>query len=240
LCATERSRDGDTHVYDIAVRASSGEVVERWDGLRLRAVRRRDGRGPWVAALLGPYVERALEDLLGARVAVVVEPDRTDGPTGRDRTALAVSRALGTPTPVRYRPDGRPEIDGGLAVSAAHGAGLTLATVGPGPLGCDVETVAGRDAASWTALLGTHADLADLIAAELGESADRAATRVWTALECLQKIGQPAHAPLTLTGVRHEGWLVLASGTRRVATLVTTLRDRPDPVVLAVLTDGRS
>ena len=53
-CATERSRDGDLYIYDIALRAGDGTVVERWDGLHLRAVRKLDGRGPWVAPLLGP------------------------------------------------------------------------------------------------------------------------------------------------------------------------------------------
>ncbi|NNJ08525.1 erythronolide synthase, partial [Streptomyces sp. PKU-MA01144] len=35
--AVERSRDGDTYVYDIAVRDEHGTVVERWDGLTLHA-----------------------------------------------------------------------------------------------------------------------------------------------------------------------------------------------------------
>ncbi|MFC6930807.1 SDR family NAD(P)-dependent oxidoreductase [Actinomadura yumaensis] len=53
-CATERYRDGDTYVYDIALRTKAGEVVERWDGLHLRAVRKGDGRGPWAAPSSGP------------------------------------------------------------------------------------------------------------------------------------------------------------------------------------------
>jgi enediyne polyketide synthase len=73
-CATERLRDGDTYIYDIAVRTEDGEVVERWEGLRLHAVRKGDGSGPWVVPLLGPYIERVLGDLVGAQVAVAVEP----------------------------------------------------------------------------------------------------------------------------------------------------------------------
>ncbi|MYV70147.1 SDR family NAD(P)-dependent oxidoreductase, partial [Streptomyces sp. SID2131] len=72
--AVERSRDGDTYVYDIAVRNADGTVVERWEGLTLHAVRKTDGSGPWVAPLLGPYLERSLEDVVGSRVAVAVEP----------------------------------------------------------------------------------------------------------------------------------------------------------------------
>ncbi|TDD35510.1 SDR family NAD(P)-dependent oxidoreductase [Actinomadura sp. KC06] len=236
--ATERSQDGDTYVYDIAVRNGAGEVVERWDGLRLQAVRKGDGSGPWVAPLLGSYLEREVEDLTGVRVATAVEPD-VEGADRRAQTALAAGRALGRPVDVRYRPDGRPELDGG-AVSASHGAGLTLAVAGDGPLGCDVEPVAERSAGDWDGLLGGNAPLAALISREAEESPDTAGTRVWSAVECLRKAGLPADASLTLTPGRRNAWIVLASGPLRIATLVTTLRDRPGSVVFAVLVEGRS
>ncbi|MEU5726444.1 type I polyketide synthase [Micromonospora sp. NPDC047738] len=238
-CATERSRDGDTYVYDIAVRDDSGEVVERWAGLRLHAVRKKGGAGPWVAPLLGSYLERTLGDLVGAAVAVAVEPDgptEADGVAGRRaRTAVAVGRAVGAPVQVRYRPDGAPEIDGDRAVSAAHGAGVTLAVAGAGPLACDVEEVQPRDRQDWRDLLGSYDDLVELIAREAGESVDAAASRVWTAVECLQKAGLPG-APLTLTPPKRDGWVVLTAGTVAVATLLTRLRDRAEPVVFAILT----
>jgi enediyne polyketide synthase len=261
-CATERSRDGDTYVYDIAVRTTTGEMVERWEGLRLKAVRKKDGRGPWVAALLGSYVERTVGDLLGAQVAVAVEPDDPQrAAERRSRTAVAVGHAIGRSVPVRYRPDGRPEVDGDLSVSASHGAALTMCVAARGNVSCDVEAVAERGAAAWKDLLGQHFGLAELVAAELGEDADTAGTRVWSAIECLQKVGLPAHAPLTLTPVRSvpagSAWAVFASGNLRVASLVTSVRkwgegesaaasspgwtyDAADPVAFAVLTDGWS
>ena len=247
-CATERSRDGDTYIYDIALRTSDGEVVERWEGLRLRAVRKRDGRGPWVAPLLGPYLERTVEDLLGTRLAIAVEPDESQPPAApqanhvavrRARTALAAGRALGRPVTVRYRPDGHPEIDGELALSAAHGAGLTLCVVGSGPVGCDLEMVATRPAPEWQELLGPHVDLALPVLAATGESYDTAATRVWAALESLQKSGRSLRDPLVLRPCERAGWTVFSSGEVRVATFATRLRDAPEPVVFAVLTEGR-
>jgi enediyne polyketide synthase len=256
-CATERSRDGDTYIYDIAVRTAEGEVVERWDGLRLQAVRKKDGRGPWVAPLLGSYLERTLGDLVGAQVAVAVEPhgpdeprrqdgqggqDGRDGQDGQERravTAVAAGRVFGHPVEVRYRPDGRPEADGGRAVSASHGAGVTLCVAAPGNLGCDVEAVAARSEQDWHVLLGAHAPLAALVAAELGEDADTASTRVWAAAECLAKSGLVPGAPLTVEPARRDAWAVFASGTLRIVTLATTLRGVEDPVVFAVLTDGR-
>jgi enediyne polyketide synthase len=236
-CATERYRDGDTYVYDIAVRTTDGEIVERWEGLRLRAVRKNDGTGPWVAPLLGPYLERTLGDLLGARIGVAVEPEQAR--ERRAETAVAVGRVLGRLAEVRYRPDGRPEIDGPETISAAHGAGVTLAAVATGELGCDVETVSARSAGAWAGLLGPHLALAELLAADEGVGLDTAATKVWSAIECLQKAGRPVSAPLTpVTSIR-AGWTVFASGTLRIAAFVTALRDGPDQVVFAFLTDGR-
>ncbi|MEU4745676.1 SDR family NAD(P)-dependent oxidoreductase, partial [Actinosynnema sp. NPDC023658] len=76
--ARERSQDGDSYTYDIDVRDPDGRLVERWEGLVLRAVRKRDGAGPWTPTMLGSYLERSLERVLGGSRAVVVEPDPTD------------------------------------------------------------------------------------------------------------------------------------------------------------------
>lgn len=241
-CATERSRDGDTYVYDIALRDQSGAVVERWEGLRLRAVRKQDGRGPWVPALLGPFLERAVGDLTGDRVAVCVEPDsRPEGgdhvARRRAHTALAAARAYGHGVEVTYRPDGRPEVIGGAPMSAAHGAGVTLAVTGGGRVGCDVEAVAPRTAQEWSALLGRFAVIAEQLARESGEDADTAGTRVWTALEARHKVGLPPDAPLTIGSANRDGWVCFHSGAARITTFVTTLRGVPAPVVFSVLTE---
>nr|MDT0656852.1 type I polyketide synthase [Micromonospora sp. DSM 115978] len=234
-CATERSRDGDTYVYDIAVRTMAGEVVERWEGLRLRAVRKNDGSGPWVAPLLGSYLERTLGDLLGAGIGVAVEPEQ--GRHRRAETEVAVGRVLGRPARLRYRPDGRPELDGTDSVSAAHGAGLTLAAVAAGSLGCDVEAVEPRPSEAWAGLLGSNMAVAELLAADDGVGLDVAATTVWSALECLQKAGRTVKAPLTAVPSDRAGWTVFASGTLRIAAFVTALRDGPGQAVFAFLTD---
>ncbi|MBO3750574.1 SDR family NAD(P)-dependent oxidoreductase [Streptosporangiaceae bacterium NEAU-GS5] len=256
LSAAERYRDGDTYVYDVALRNRSGQVVERWDGLRLQAVRKGDGRGPWVPPLLGPHLERAVEDVLGTRLAVVVEPDDkplTSVAARRRATSMAIGRAVGAPVKIRYRPDGRPEPvgdgAGASAVSAAHGAGVTLAVASkgmgaeraaaPGTVACDIEAVAVRSADDWTGLLGAHAPLAELLTRS-GESRDRAATRVWTAVECLRKAGLQQGAPLAVSDTRADGWTVFASGSLRIATFVTRLRHLEEPVVVAVLAERQA
>ncbi|MGB2567016.1 type I polyketide synthase [Micromonospora citrea] len=237
-CATERERDGDTYVYDIALRTGTGEVVERWEGLHLRAVRKKDGRGPWVAPLLGSYVERTLGDLIGAAVAVAVEPDG-EADAG-DRDALAVGRALGHAVSLRRDPDGRPEKVGDRAVAVSHGAGLSLAVAATAQVGCDVRPVPARSAEEWSAALGRHGTLLDQVVGGPGEDRDTAGTRIEAVLACLRQAGLPEHAPVALTPAQHDGWLVFASGPVRVATLATTVGDAAAPVVLAVLTDGWS
>jgi enediyne polyketide synthase len=141
---------------------------------------------------------------------------------------------------VAYRPDGRPELADGRSLSAAHAEDLTLCVVGTGPLACDVEAVRAREESVWQGLLGAHVDLARLCAADGGESLDAAATRVWAAIECLRKAGLSHRAPLAALPSERAGWLVFASGDLRIATLVTTVRDLPQPMAFAILTEGRA
>ncbi|RKT19443.1 enediyne polyketide synthase [Streptomyces sp. 1114.5] len=251
LDARERSQDGDRYVYDLDVRTPSGTVVERWEGLTLVAVRKRDGAGPWVPAMLGSYLERSLERVLGGSRAVVVEPAtepaveaavESAGALGdrRTRTRTAVARALGRPVELRHRPDGKPELAGapgreGWTVSASHGAGMTMAVVGRGRLACDLETVLERSAEDWQALLGSgQLPLRDLLVTEAADTPAVAGTRVWSALECLRKAGATSQA-LTLDRAHPDGWVVLSAGDATVATWVTTVNDRTEPVVFAAL-----
>ncbi|MEV0846495.1 SDR family NAD(P)-dependent oxidoreductase [Streptomyces sp. NPDC049954] len=240
LHAAERSRTGDSYVYDLDVRDRSGRLVERWEGLRLQAVRKQDGTGPWQPTLLGPYLERRAERLLPAPVRVVVRPDEAPAQgvaARRAATAQAAGWALGRATEVTHGPDGRPEIPGGPHVSASHGAGVTLVVTGEVPVACDVQTAEPRSAEEWQGLLGAEGfALARLIAAEQEEELSLAATRVWSAVECLRKNGR-ALAGLTVdsTPPGEARWVSLRSGTARIATFPTALRTVAEPVVFALM-----
>ncbi|GGK91218.1 polyketide synthase [Sphaerisporangium melleum] len=240
-CATERFHQGDTYIYDIAVRDAAGEVVERWEGLRLQAVRKKDGRGPWVAPLLGSYLERTHEDLTGTRAAIAVEPfpGADDDAARAERTVVAAGRALGRAAELAQGSGGRTLTDDGRTVSAAHGAGVTLCVVAEGVAGAAVEAVTERTAQEWAELLGANASLAERIAEATGEEYGTAATRVLAAAAALEGAGLPAGGPVTLTAEPRGAWAVLSCGGGHVSTLVTTLRDAPGPVVFAVLTEGR-
>ncbi|MCI0461425.1 MAG: type I polyketide synthase [Gemmataceae bacterium] len=239
--ARERVREGDTFVYDVDVTGTDGRVRERWQGLHLRIAERLPAQRPWVAPLLGPYLERRVGELIpGATVAVAVEQNGTTD--RRARSDRLIQQALGQSVAIQRRPDGKPEATGpeALHVSAAHARDLTLAVAGPGPLGCDVEPVVARSASSWRDLLGAERlALAGLIARERGEDEDTAATRLWAATECLKKAGAGIHTPLTLVspGVAGaaDGWVQLAAGPLVIATLVTLVHGTTDRLVFAVL-----
>ncbi|MFL6262406.1 MAG: SDR family NAD(P)-dependent oxidoreductase [Thermoanaerobaculia bacterium] len=214
LAARERSRDGDEFVYDLELVTAEGELRERWEGLRLRAVDRIAPPEAWTAALLAPYVERRLQELLPG-------------------TDLRVS--LGADGPERrHRPDGAPE--GGI--SRSHAGGLVLEVAGGGRIGCDLEPVAERSEEVWRGLLGAERSrLAELIVRERDETFGAAATRVWAAAESLVKAGVPPGAPLTLESGGDGGWLLLRSGELRIGTLVAPVRELAGPAALAILAE---
>lgn len=252
--ARERSGDGRSFVYDLVVRDAAGRVVERWDGLGLRAVDERPAPAEWPVPLLAPYLERRIAELVpGAALSVGLEPapdGRGRGGSGRAIEAVVAPATTGREgagerLQVLRRPDGRPELAAGNrsgeppAVAAAHAAGLVLAVAGSGPTGCDAEPVAPRPSEAWRDLLGPErAALAELLVRETGDDEDTAATRVWTAVETLRKAGLPSDAPLVLDrdpGRAGEGWVVLRSGRFVVPSLVTRTRGAEAPLALAFL-----
>jgi enediyne polyketide synthase len=243
LHARERSQDGDRYVYDLDVRDAAGTLVERWEGLNLQAVRKRDGAGPWVPSLLGPFLTRALQDRLAQpTLAVAVEPDGdAGGDTGarQQQTAAAILREAGREVPLRHRPDGKPEVPCELEVSASHGAGVTLAVAAESALSCDVQAVSQcRDAACEELLWPQLRELTAVLSRESDEDSDTVVTRLWTVLECIRKAGA-VQQPVTAEPATGDGWLVFAVGDRRVATFVTRLHGLDGPAVFAVMTEGR-
>jgi enediyne polyketide synthase len=235
--ARERSRDGMTFTYDVEVRTPTGALRERWVGLRLRIVEDVQFAQGWPAALLGPYVERSLEALL-QRPAPVVSLEHDTSGDRQQRAEHSVHRIVGHPVELYHRPDGKPLLSDGPSVSLAHSEPLTLAVVGDGTIACDLEPVEQRDAQTWQSLLGwERATLLQHLVTTTGEDLSTAATRLWTAGECLIKAGLPVETPLRIASSLTDGWLLLSAETLVIATLVTRLKDRDAPLVLAVLSD---
>jgi enediyne polyketide synthase len=240
VTARESSRQGDTFTYELEIADAEGRVFERWEGLRLRAMSGADFEGPWPIAMIGPYLERRVAELIpGPAISTVAmiggEGDR------RDRSRTAFGAALGHPAPVRWRPDGKPEVDGGRAVSSSHAGDLTLAVAGPAEVGCDLEPVRPRDETSWLDLLGPdRLALARQVARETGEGLDTAASRVWAASEAIEKAGAMLRVPLVLIpSPGLVGRVLMGSGALLVATEVIRVRGVEHPLAVAVAARGR-
>jgi enediyne polyketide synthase len=257
--ARERFRRGNTFVYDFEVSDSNGKVVERWSGLELRSVENLSRTSAWPRALVGPYLQRRLEELVASpcvRVALEHADEKrraaTNSQTRRqpsqfDTTLFvssgiralgsdgAIASALGKPALVWRRPDGKPVVWDMGGISAAHQEALTFAIAGKGEVACDVETVAERTDSAWLGLLGTdRLALASRLSLEHGEPLSSSATRLWTSLECLRKAGLPPEAPLVFEAAAEDGWILLRSGTLLIATCVLSVQDMKEPLTFAI------
>lgn len=231
--ARERKRDGELFVYDLVVRDETGEVRERWSGLRLKAMKDAAASSPWPAPLLGPYLERRLEELgLDAALSVAVECGRS---SREERSRIAKLRAAGVPTPIARRADGKPDLPLGPQISVSHHEGLTLAVCGDRTVGCDVERVSPRPVSTWHDLLGAERwSLAQVVAGEAGEDESAAATRLWSAVECLKKAGISTQTPLILGSCLANRWVVFHAGNAVVATWIASVRGFDQPLGIAV------
>jgi enediyne polyketide synthase len=238
--ARERLHNGNDFVYDLEITDTHGGLIERWDGLRLRAVEMITARGAWPDALLSPYLERRLEELtIAARpMRIALERGfREDRSVGSNKV---IQQALGKPARIWRRPDGKPVVAGEEEISVAHANDLTLAVAGAGGAACDMEVVVPHPEDVWRGLLGEEKfKLAELIARERTESVDAAATRLWTAIECLKKIGQQVPAPLMLESNTEDGWTLLRSGTIVILTCVMAVHGVNSSLSLAVALRSR-
>jgi enediyne polyketide synthase len=244
VTARERAREGNSFTFDLEVTNAAGQVVERWDGLRLRAVEELNAEGAWPRALLAPYLERRLEELVpnvnvGVGFERVTQPGALEEPAepraAQSQTDWIINRAIGGPMRVWRRPDGKPVTLGSQGISAAHAGDFILAVAGDGGVACDLEPVSGRAETVWRELLPPERrTLAERVAAEAQEPLDTAATRVWTAIECLKKAGLPAEAPLVLDASAPDGWVLLRAGHVMIATWVAPVRGSDAPLALGL------
>jgi enediyne polyketide synthase len=211
LRATERHAANGEYVWDATALDSSGQPVITWSGLRLRDVGPLPRTGPWPLALLAVYLERSTTALgLDPQLRVSVLDSRS---------------ALTTSAPASD------------VVAHSHLGELTLSVSATRLVACDWETVIERTPRDWRLLLGTELDaLATQIRVPCGEPESTVATRVWTALECLSKIGRPPKVPLVLDGAYDGGWILLRGGDCLIASTVVSAENVAAPVAIAILT----
>jgi enediyne polyketide synthase len=241
ISARERSSTENSFIYDLDILSADGVIRESWRGLKLQAVG-EPMPSPRHEALLGPYLERRVRDLIkGSDLTIALQRDALqcdESPDHQLRSDRAIQTALGMSAAITRRHDGKPEVHTGQSVSASHCGDLTMAVVGSRPVGCDFEQVEDRPPSVWRALLGdARFELAQLIESRTLESGAISATRVWSAGEALKKVGATTTAPLVFVSATTDGFVLLSSGTFRVVTYVTQLRELEGKFVIAVLSE---
>jgi enediyne polyketide synthase len=189
-------------------------------------------------ALLGPYLERRLRELVPeSDVLISIERDQSED--RKARSDRAIQTVVGTRAAVTRRPDGKPEVRAARAVSAAHNGDITIAVGSSKPVSCDLEVVEDRPQCVWRSLLGdARIELTQLLVRRTQENGDVSATRIWSAAEALKKVGAIATAPLVLVSATDDGCVFLASGKFKILTFATQLHERQGKFVIAVLTEA--
>jgi enediyne polyketide synthase len=240
--ARQRERHGDDFLYDVEIFGPTGKLLESWEGLHLRAVSPLPVPKSWPLPLLAPYLGRRLEELAGdCGVGVVLQQGvnrklKLVARAGeRTPTDGIIHQALGNNVAIWRRPDGKPVTTTRDGISAAHCQQFTLAVAGKPTVACDLESVSPQTTSLWRSMLGANrCALAQRIARDRKEEQDVAATRLWTAAECLKKAGFPPEAPLVLETTTADGWALLRCGTFAIATCIAAVRGAETALVAAI------
>jgi enediyne polyketide synthase len=199
VVAHEVERHPGHFLWDVDIASPDGLLFERWTGLRLQVVARRERVDDLAPALWGPFLEREL----GVRIEVAAD---------------ALQRIAGGA--VLHRKDGKPLVEG-AHVSASHDAGLGLAVAHEHPVGCDLQKVNGQD---WDSILADHDGvLADVCRSLSGDEKRFASARVWGARESLKKLAGDPLVPLVVDTTGDHRRVTFRSGKSRIDTFV--LRD---------------
>jgi enediyne polyketide synthase len=243
--AQEREHIGDRFVYDLTITSSDGSQWERWEGLRLQRVDQAKPAARWAEPLLAPYLERRLGELAPGAAATICVLNNGNGDGTNwlaDRQLVsdrAIAVAVGEWAPVVHRrSDGKPDPVADHAVSVAHAGGLTLSIASARRLvACDAEPIVHREHREWADLVSTDCvSLARLITQNSPpDDFDAAATRLWSAAECLKKAGLPADVPLVYRETTPDRWVLLSAGGATIATWVGAVRNQSAPLAVALL-----
>jgi enediyne polyketide synthase len=226
VIARETSSDPTGFVYDVWMVSEDQSLLEHWSGLRLQVAEDRTLASPLPISLLQPYAQRRVVELLpDAGIEIAFDA------TGIARVPAIRSRKSAE----HHRPDGKPDVaSDGSHLSRTHFNGVSIACTAPLPVGVDAQSIGERTDENWGTLLGPdRMAVARLLRESRGESMARAATRIWSAGECLVKLSVPRDAPLTLGQVHADGWTMLHSGRITLATFVILLREIDAEICLA-------
>ncbi|GCE15780.1 type I polyketide synthase [Tengunoibacter tsumagoiensis] len=235
VLAQERFREGDIFHYDVEVRSIAGEIIEQWSDLQLRQVDILPDPEAWPPALLGPYLERKMEEMLHKDTTLRILVQSAHSEERRRQSELALGALLRTP--IYHRADGKPLLIDREAptISTAHCQAITLAVTCAAEVGCDIESISARSASIWHDLLGEEGyQLASHLSTQGDEELDSLATRVWTVHESLKKAGAMVKTPVLFQTTYDSGWYLFTAGTFQIATYRTMISGLTAPIIVAI------
>ena len=190
VVAHETARDANGFVYDVDIAAPDGYLFERWRGLRLQIITRRERISDLAPALWAPFLERELN----VRVQVG-DPE----------------------VQVIRRKDGKPLVADGH-ISRSHDAGIEVTVRHHKPVGVDVQHVNGEPWD--TIISAHDGGIADTCARLSGDDRRFAAARIWSARESMKKLAGDALVPMVVDDCGTHGRVTFRSGAHRIDTFV--------------------
>lgn len=208
ISARETYNEGREFTFDIDVCLPNGCIVERWIGLCLAKVMpdRRDATQSCElsVALIEPFVGRIASEVFGdggISVGVVIDVPKNSA------TQEAIARALGPGISLRHDPDGAPCVEDSF-VSATHANGITVVLAHrERKVACDLEFMPLHSDDEWRLMLG---EIRHTFAVNLAKNAavtlEQACLSVWTASECLIKLGRDDWPFNALHALRSDGY----------------------------------
>jgi enediyne polyketide synthase len=241
--ATERSCDGDNLVYDLRIENADGKICEQWEGLHLRAVSPIEAHAPWPWALLAPYLERSVRQILG-RADLKVGLERGSANLRAETNDNLLREMHGPDATLVHRPDGKPEVvgmPGPASVSISHSCEFTLLFSACSAAGCDLERIVHRDSTDWEQLLGAeHFTLAQQFASSSEASIHQAATQIWSLKESLRKAGACFTQPVSFTSCSADNWATFSAGALRGASVHVHIQEAGSTMAFAFVIHDKS
>jgi enediyne polyketide synthase len=204
-------RNDDTVVSDVIAVDQNGTILEKISGYTVKIIERKQD-APAVDDLLSP--DKWDENRINRQIAQLCKEANAAVPAVRIKHIPLLSKMTkperhslertlfesacqavwpkpaddSSPVAVAWTEEGGPFLQDNeeIALSCSHDAKLLICSAGRAPQGCDIEPVVHRDPEEWSLMVGREKQpLLDRLQEE--ESYDRAATRVWCAIEALRK-----------------------------------------------------
>ncbi|GAX44303.1 beta ketoacyl-acyl carrier protein synthase [Tolypothrix sp. NIES-4075] len=266
VTALLQRREDREYIGEVIATSEQGYVVERLTGYRLRILEEHP-ENPTAVDLAFPeardedHLRHILQTTCKAlglsQPAVALGIPNLQGKNREQRrqqqhpiAARALQAQLALPSQedlvfeIETLPSGKPVFSGAIAaelnISLSHDDRYCLCVVGSTPQGCDIEPIAHRTADNWSALLGVFRNSVVEELVRGGEPRDRAATRIWSALEAVRKAFNGSDPQFSVEKQQSDAVLLRTqtlSGTYFVLTLPIKLTRGLERMVALIVSE---